>query len=302
MMRRDFVKLGAVGAGTLTLIGRGPALAAPQTGGGASGGAARLRLSSQLSRLPGDTLRAKVESLVRFGGEAIEVRPEDCTSAERITEIQVLMAEFKVKVSAVCAADGPYLVADPAARRTRIENAKKLMTGGAALGSTGVIMVPAFGSVKEQLQGLEGHKVLLEVLQELGEHGAKTGCPILLEPLNRQEAWFLRQVSHAAAIAREVASPGVGVMGDFYHMNFEETSDRAAFLSAGSFLRHVHLASRKRVLPGQDERSFIDGFRGLKMIGYQGFCSLECGCDGKPEEEIPKSFAFLRKQWDEAAV
>ena len=299
MNRRDFARLSVVSAGTLVVSGGRFALAAPEAKAGAG---ARLRLSSQLGRLPGDTLRAKVESLVRFGGDAIEVRPEDCTSAERIAEIKSLMAEFKVEVSAVCAADGPYIVPDPAARRARIDNAKRLMTGGAELGSTGVIMVPAFNSVKDQLQGIEGHKVLVEVLRELGEHGAKVGCPILLEPLNRKEAWFLRQVSHAAAIAREVGSPGVGVMGDFYHMNFEETSDRAAFLAAGPFLRHVHLASARRVLPGQDDRSFVDGFRGLKMIAYQGFCSLECGCDGKPEEEIPKSFAFLRKQWEEATV
>jgi sugar phosphate isomerase/epimerase len=290
-----------VGAGALALSGGRQAFAAAAADAKATAGA-RLRLSSQLSRMPGDTLRAKVENLVRFGGEAIEVRPDDCTSAERIAEIKGLMAEFKIKVSAVCAADGPYIVPDPTARRARIDNAKRLMTGGAELGSTGVIMVPAFNSVKEQLQGIEGHAVLVEVLQELGEHGAKVGCPILLEPLNRKEAWFLRQVPHAAAIAREVGSPGVGVMGDFYHMNFEETSDRAAFLAAGAFLRHVHLASTRRVLPGQDDRNFVDGFRGLQMIGYQGFCSLECGCDGKPEEEIPRSFAFLRKQWEEATL
>lgn len=89
-------------------------------------------------------------------------------------------------------------------------------------------------------------------------------------------------------------------MGDFYHMNREEPSDMGAFISAGKWLHHVHLASRKRVLPGQDERDFTDGFRGLKMIGYQDFCSFECGCDGDREVEIPKSVKFLREQWKKA--
>jgi hypothetical protein len=94
--------------------------------------------------------------------------------------------------------------------------------------------------------------------------------------------------------------PGICMMGDFYHMYIEETSDLGAFISAGKYLHHVHLASRRRVLPGQDERQFVDGFRGLKWIGYQDYCSFECGVRGNPMVEIPKSMAFLRDQWEKA--
>ena len=41
-------------------------------------------------------------------------------------------------------------------------------------------------------------------------------------------------------------------------------------------------------------------FRGLKLIGYQDYCSFECGCRGNREEEIPKSMAFLRECWVKA--
>ena len=75
---------------------------------------------------------------------------------------------------------------------------------------------------------------------------------------------------------------------------------RRAFLSAGKYLHHVHLASRRRVLPGQDERTFVDGFRGLKAIGFHEYCSFECGVDGDRNVEIPKSLAFLREQWEQA--
>ena len=59
------------------------------------------------------------------------------------------------------------------------------------------------------------------------------GSRVLLEPLNRGEAFFLRQVADAASICRDINSPGVQMMGDFYHMYIEETSDLGAFLSAG---------------------------------------------------------------------
>ena len=93
-------------------------------------------------------------------------------------------------------------------------------------------------------------------------------------------------------------------MGDFYHMDSEETSDMGAFISAGDYLNHVHLAGGRaeptRTLPGQNGMSFVDGFRGLKYIGYTGFCSFECGCVGDREVEMPKAMQFLRDQWDQA--
>ena len=125
---------------------------------------------------------------------------------------------------------------------------------------------------------------------------------MLLEPLNRKEAFFLRQVADGASICSDCKSPGICMIGDFYHMFIEETSDLGAFISAGSLLHHVHLASRIRVLPGQDERQFVDGFLGLKWIGYQDYCSFECGVKGNRDEEIPKSMAFLRDQWAKAEL
>ena len=32
------------------------------------------------------------------------------------------------------------------------------------------------------------------------------------------------------------------MMGDFYHMTFEETSDMGAFISGGKYVQHVHFA------------------------------------------------------------
>ena len=137
--------------------------------------------------------------------------------------------------------------------------------------------MPAFNG-QTKLTNQEIRQVLLDTFPAIGEYAVSVGSRVLLEPLNRGEAFFLRQLADAASICRDINSPGVQMMGDFYHMYIEETSDLGAFLSAGSYLHHVHLASRIRVLPGQDERSFVDGFRGLKLIGYQDYCSFECGC------------------------
>jgi len=205
-----------------------------------------------------------------------------------------------VSVSAVCAGyEGCIISNDEAERQKAIDTIKTLLDAVGAIGSTGLIVVPAFHGQTE-LSSQEARPILIDNLREVGEHAASVGTCVLLEPLNRGECYFLRQLADAAAICRDVDSEGVRMMGDFYHMGIEETSDRGAFISAGEYLRHVHLASLRRVLPGQDERSFVDGFRGLKEIGFTEYCSLECGCDGDPMEEIPKSVAFLNQQWAEA--
>jgi sugar phosphate isomerase/epimerase len=88
-------------------------------------------------------------------------------------------------------------------------------------------------------------------------------------------------------------------------MSTEDPDQKASFITAGDYLRHVHMASRKsRNLPGTDEDNYVEGFRGLKQIGYQQFVSLECGIKKgqNPEEAIPACFNLLRKQWEEATV
>ena len=257
-----------------------------------------LKLSSQDGVVPGRDLAEKVAKLEKWGFDGFEVGGD---AGRRIDEIKKVMAGSKLKVSAICAGTpgGTLINDDPNVRKSAAAAIKELLTVAGEIGSTGVIVVPAFNGQTE-LENREARPILIDLLKEIGEHGAKVNGRVLLEPLNRGEAFFLRQLGDAGAMCREVDSPGVAMMGDFYHMCIEEPSDMGAFISAGKWLHHVHLASRIRVLPGQDDRDFTNGFRGLKTIGYQDFCSLECGCKGERDIEIPKTAKFLREQWAKA--
>ncbi len=257
-----------------------------------------LKLSSQLGVIPGKSLSEKLDKMEQWGLEGVEL-PGDIVGKE--SEYETAMRNRKLKFSAVCfgSMNGALVSDDVSKREPAKEQFKKVLAAAGALQTTGVIYVPAFNG-QTKLTNQEIRAVLLDVLPELGEYALSVKSRILLEPLNRKEAFFLRQLADAASICRDCKSEGVRMMGDFYHMFIEETSDLGAFISAGSYLHHVHLASRIRVLPGQDERSFVDGFRGLKVIGYQDYCSFECGVKGDREVEIPKSLAFLKQQWEQA--
>jgi len=260
-----------------------------------------LKISSQLGIIPGKDLAEKLAKMEKWGFDGVELGGDIVGNEKKYEDA---LKNTKIAPSAVCGgnccANGD-IVSDVVEKRApAIAAIKEVLTSAGALHLTGVIGVPAFNG-QTKLGHPEIHKILLDTMPVIGEFAAKAGTRFILEPLNRKEAFFLRQVADAASIVRDCKCEGLAVMGDFYHMFFEETSDLGAFISGGSYVHHVHLASApERKLPGQDGRRYVDGFRGLKWIGYQDFCSFECGVKGNPEEEIPKAVQFLRKQWEEA--
>lgn len=258
---------------------------------------AKLRLSCQEGVAPGKSLTEKMDFIEELGFEAIE--PGGGGLRGRVEEFKKALQGRKIKVSAICAGFSGVIISEQESERQKaMDSMKEILSAAGALGSTGLIIVPAFHG-QTKLGHQESREVLVKLLPELGDHAHKAGTRILLEPLNRRECHFLRQVPDAAAICRDVNNPAICLMGDFWHMTWEETNDMAAFLSAGKYLHHVHMASRKtRNMPGEDEGdNYVEGFRGLKLIGYQDFVSFECGCKGDRKEALKKAVSLLREQW-----
>ncbi|WP_040550463.1 sugar phosphate isomerase/epimerase family protein [Pedosphaera parvula] len=261
---------------------------------------ARLRLSCQDTVAPGKTIAEKLDFLEANGFEAFE--PHGKNLLEIADELQKAMQGRKIKIGVICGGmQGSLISDDEAVRSKAMDSIKEVLTAAGALGATGMVMVPARPN-QTKLEHWEARELLVKVLPEIGEHAQKVGMHMLLEPLNRKECHFLRQVADGAAICRDVNHPGIRVMGDFWHMTFEETSDMAAFVAGGKYLRHVHMASRKsRKMPGEDAGdNYVDGFKGLKLIGYQDLVSFECGLKGDRSKALIAAAKLLREQWEAA--
>lgn len=260
-----------------------------------------LKISFQEGTAPRQSLNEKFDYMESLGVVGFE--PGGRGLAGRVNEIQQALNGRNIKVSAICAGFGGFILAeDPAVKAEFDSTMREIIAAAGELGSTGVIMVPAFnGQTPCKPHTRETREYLCEQMHELGEFALKHNTTVILEPLNRNEAHYLRQVADAAAICRDSKSAGVKCMGDFWHMS-EETSDYAALLAAGpEYLQHVHIASRgNRKMPGENGEVdyYVNGFRALKQMGYDKYVSFECGCNGDKEILVPAAVELLRSQWE----
>ena len=301
--RRNFLRITASGAAIAALGSASAVSCSAQTSKKVQTTATapvELKISLQEGLTPGENLKAKLDFMEKSGVTGIELGGKNL--AGRVKELKDALNGRNIKVSAICAGfEGFILSTDQAIRQKFFDTMHEIVAAAGELGSTGVIMVPAFNGQKPAMPHTqETRDFLCEQLATLGSYAVDHGTTVILEPLNRKEAFYLRQVGDAASICRDINNPGVRCMGDFWHMTWEENSDFGAFMSAGKYLQHVHIASRKRrSMPGEDGDAdkYVEGFKALKALNYPYYVSFECGCQGDRMKVVPEALKLMRDQW-----
>lgn len=312
MERRSFLKSSAV-AGVTTLCAAGaayatdsgmPKLKAPDK-------PAQLNLCLQWGAIPGGEMKQKLDFLGENGFKAVEIPSGNWP----IDNCDALLAAMKGRDLFIATACGPsdFSYAEAEKREAEVQKFLPIVEALGKMKAVGLIICPARGNPGMGFKELR-EDFVTNTGKRVAEHAHKHGTSIVLEPLRRNETPFLRQVADGAAMARDIG-PGCTVMGDFWHMGLEETSFMGAFISGGDLLTHVHIAGLKqRIIPGvyPEADNYVDGFRGLKLIGYRGAVSFEGGWprnpadpkQGLPEEErirlIRNMVRLLQEQWEMA--
>ncbi|MCL2744483.1 MAG: sugar phosphate isomerase/epimerase [Planctomycetaceae bacterium] len=312
MQRRSFLAAAAVGTGVASVVSfQSVNSTVADEIKGSKRDKAKLRFCGPPGLMPGSSDEEKLNWAKANGFEAIEIgNPGDMESAKnwkkKADDAGLLIASIYFG-----GAEHPLMSEDPIIRRKGLDESKAKMEIAAAMNCPVLVYVPVRGSQPEAVRNLP-ERVLWErtvgVLKDLGPMAAALNTNVILEPLRRGEAWFMRQVSQAAKLCQEANVPGIAVLGDTYHMYTEEANSMAAFIAGGEFVKHVHLGSgEKRQLPTAENHSknghtHTEAFRGLKYIGYTGVVSFECGIGGTNDRaiEVPKCLDYLRKCWEEA--
>ena len=312
MKRRDFLTASAV-AGVASVCGVQRAVAQDAAGNGMPKltppeKPAQLNLCLQWGGIPGNEMNEKLDFLEKNGFGAVEI-PSGDWPVKNVEAMNKAMAGRKLFLATAC---GPsdFSYAEAEKREAEVQKFLPIIEALGAMKSVGLIVCPARGKVPMGFKELR-EDFVNNTGKRLAEHATKHGTSLVLEPLRRNETPFLRQVADGARMAADMG-PGASVMGDFWHMQLEETSFMGAFICAGKLLAHVHIAGLKeRIVPGvyPEADNYVDGFKGLKFIGYRGAVSMECGWPkdpadpkkGIPQEEktrlILNMVKLLREQW-----
>lgn len=261
-----------------------------------------MKFAVQENLIPGDSFQKKVENLAEFGYEGVELRGDGLS--KRVHEIKQALEDSPIEATCICGGfKFGLLYPDKKDREQSKQEIKELLSVAGEVGaSDGVIVVPIFGPAK--LPDLSPWKtaveleetLLVEQLHELAEYAGEQGTRVILEPLNRYETHLINRLEQAVSVCKQVHSPHLTILADFFHMSIEEANISQAIEANGDHIGYVHLADSNRVVPGQGHTNFREGFEALKKVDYRGWMSLECSVPGNSSDTLMESLAFMKKQ------
>jgi len=258
-----------------------------------------MKLACQENLVRGSSLKEKVVKLEGFGFDGVELWGSGLK--ERLNEVKEAFKGRSIKISTICSGySGCLLDQDKKERERAMNDIKELLSLSAELGAVGLIVVPIFGPPRlpdltplMSIKDLE-KRLLIELLNELGEYAYRNNTYILLEPLNRYETHFIKSLQEGKDILELTNNKGLKLMADFFHMSIEETDITESISKNIELIGHIHLADSNRLLPGMGHTDFSTPFKVLKEKGYNNYMALECGIPGDPDELLPKTVRFLR--------
>ncbi len=165
----------------------------------------------------------------------------------------------------------------PAHRRAAVDHLAAATEWAAALGSPilcGPIHQPLGLFTGEAPTETEKAR-LAEVHHAAAETASRHGMPLVMEYLNRFEAYIVNTMADALAHAARVDHPNFGVMHDTFHANLEEKDPVGIIFQAAPKLLHVHISENDRGTPGRGHVPFAAHFKALRAVGYDGWLTIE---------------------------
>jgi sugar phosphate isomerase/epimerase len=235
----------------------------------------------------------------RLGFDAIELFPPgpDAVDAGRL---RAMLDDHGLALAAVGTGAGWVRgrlhlgLPDPAARGKARAFIRSIIDFAGALHAPAII-----GS----MQGRSGEGVdratakgyLAEALDELGDHAAQYGVPLIFEPLNRYETDMVNTVEGGLELLRSLSTRNVALLADLFHMNIEEADVAAALRAGGGHIGHVHFVDSNRRAAGFGHIDFPPIARALEAIGWEGYASAEALSLPDPVAAATRTIASFRR-------
>jgi D-psicose/D-tagatose/L-ribulose 3-epimerase len=162
----------------------------------------------------------------------------------------------------------------------------------------------------------EEKQYAVEVHQQAADHAQKAGVEIAIESLNRFECYFLNTLGEAAAHAKRVGRPALGVMYDTFHGNLEEKEPVDCITKHLDQIKHIHISASDRGTPGKGHVPWAETFKVLRQGGYDRWLTIEAfgrsmpalaattkvwrDLSVNPQEVYEVGFSTIKNGWDAA--
>lgn len=164
-------------------------------------------------------------------------------------------------------------------RRAALAYSKRLIDLSAESGSKGYggVTYCGWGYLTGKMRTSGEWQWAVEHFRALAEYAAQVapGMNLAVEPVNRFESHFINIAADAIAFCREVGLPNVRVHLDSFHMIREEDSFVRAVKTCGPLLGYVHACENQRGVPGRGQVPWMEFFRALHAVNYQGCVTIE---------------------------
>lgn len=174
-------------------------------------------------------------------------------------------------------ADDNPISPDTAVRQKGVDGNKKAIDCCAALGASH--LVGPFHSALGEFSGAgptaDEWKWGVESMRSVAEHAGAKDVILAIECLNRFETYLLNTHADAARFAKEVDHSNCRIMYDTFHANIEEKSITKAIIDSADMIAHVHISENDRSTPGSGNVRWVENFKALKKINYDGWAVVE---------------------------
>jgi sugar phosphate isomerase/epimerase len=211
------------------------------------------------------------------GYDYIELLADPATF--EVPKIRQLIERHDLPVGSVCMIymTETDLVSDDAAIRLNTRNyIRDMIDRASEIGVQYMPITPTANMKVAPVAPVEDEwKWAVEGIREVGEYAQAKGIKLVIEPWNRYETYLVTRLGQAVEMAREVDLPNVGVKGDTFHMNIEETSIVEAIRGARGLLWHMDFADNTRAAPGCGSLDIDAITRALAEIEFAGIINME---------------------------
>ena len=130
-------------------------------------------------------------------------------------------------------------------------------------------------SIPDGMLREEAMHFFITMLQRFGKIAEQYDIDIIIEPLFSKACNFINTFREGLALCRAVNHPRVGCLMDFFH-SYQENEPFSVLEEAGSHLKHIHLSTLDRRIPGDGDVAETQMLAQLlKDIDYCGRVTME---------------------------